>query len=453
MKMVQSLIALACLLAGADAFGANPTKPTDGPPAFIVHEGVGWCSSDLDENDSVMWKGSTSVVDKTADDCWKECQAEFPQNQEPLLQFYNDGVDTWCICKDGCECMNDVGKDATLAPPDWEAPSACPSPPSPPPPSPPPPSPSYDFIADKAELQAALFASGFTDDGNDYVIAEKYGPIAGWDTSRVEDMSSLFMGWTEFNADISSWDTSGVTDMSRMFKGATAFNQPLNWVTSSVTTMSSMFMGTAAFSQDLNWDTSEVTDMSRMFKDATAFNQQLSFSDTSKVTTMQSVFYGATAFNQPLNWVTSSVTTMEYMFYEAKAFNQPLDFDTSSVTTMKYMFFAADVFNALLSFSDTSKVTDMGFMFQQAAAFDQPLSFDTSSVTTMEFMFSDATVFNQALSFDTSSVTTGGLDRMFFGSKGSGSMAFDQQLDWEDKTYYMFYGTACHDESDWSKSC
>ena len=197
MKMVQSLIALACLLAGADAFGANPTKPIDGPPAFIVYEGVGWCSSDLDENDSVMWKGSTSVVDKTADDCWKECQAEFPQNQEPLLQFYNDGVDTWCICKDGCECMNDVGKDATLAPPDWEAPSACPSPPSPPPPSPPspsppPPSPSYDFIADKAELQAALSASGFTDDGNDYVITEKYGPIAGWDTSRVEDMSSLF---------------------------------------------------------------------------------------------------------------------------------------------------------------------------------------------------------------------------------------------------------------------
>jgi len=46
---------------------------------------------------------------------------------------------------------------------------------------------------------------------------EVYGPIADWDVSAVTDMSYLFHGLTNFNADISSWDTSSVTTMHRMF--------------------------------------------------------------------------------------------------------------------------------------------------------------------------------------------------------------------------------------------
>jgi surface protein len=51
-----------------------------------------------------------------------------------------------------------------------------------------------------------------------------YGPINGWDTSLVTDMTSLFndyydyyFGEISFNDDLSSWDVSSVTNMSFMF--------------------------------------------------------------------------------------------------------------------------------------------------------------------------------------------------------------------------------------------
>ena len=41
-----------------------------------------------------------------------------------------------------------------------------------------------------------------------------------WNTSRVTDMSELFMNQRGFNDDISAWDTSSVTTMQSMFGGA-----------------------------------------------------------------------------------------------------------------------------------------------------------------------------------------------------------------------------------------
>ena len=110
-----------------------------------------------------------------------------------------------------------------------------------------------------------------------------YGPIADWDVSAISDMSGLYSGLENFNADVSNWNTSGVTDMRFMFggsdtgdAGATAFNQPLSFDTSSVTNMCGMFSGATAFNQPLHFDTSSVITMRCMFDGAWAFNQSLS---------------------------------------------------------------------------------------------------------------------------------------------------------------------------------
>ena len=41
--------------------------------------------------------------------------------------------------------------------------------------------------------------------------------ISTWNTSKVTDMSELFMNQKDFNDDISAWDTSSVTTMKKMF--------------------------------------------------------------------------------------------------------------------------------------------------------------------------------------------------------------------------------------------
>jgi surface protein len=72
------------------------------------------------------------------------------------------------------------------------------------------------------------------------------------DLSAARDMSYMFYGATNFNADISSWDVSSATHMAGMFYQAAAFNQDINaWNIANVTTMASMFNGATAFNQDL----------------------------------------------------------------------------------------------------------------------------------------------------------------------------------------------------------
>jgi hypothetical protein len=104
----------------------------------------------------------------------------------------------------------------------------------------------------------------------------KYKDISRWDTSRVTDMSGLFLDRNK--DDISGWDVSNVTNMSNMFSAATSFNQPLN-----------------------RWNTGKVKDMSRMFCNAKAFNQPLDQWNLESVTDMSMMFCGAVCFNQPLN--------------------------------------------------------------------------------------------------------------------------------------------------------
>ena len=92
------------------------------------------------------------------------------------------------------------------------------------------------IFTSKADLQTAVQAY----DANSTDAIASHGPIAGWDVSAITDMSFLFSGLQNFNADISSWDTSRVTSMVGMFY-ASAFNQPLSFDTSQVTDMDGMF--------------------------------------------------------------------------------------------------------------------------------------------------------------------------------------------------------------------
>ena len=107
----------------------------------------------------------------------------------------------------------------------------------------------------------------------DPVAAEaEYGHISQWHTQHVTDMSKLFDGERNFNADISGWDVSAVTDMSGIFCRASSFNQDLSgWDVSAVTNMYGMFRDAEGFNQDLSdWDVSVVTDMRGMFRGASS---------------------------------------------------------------------------------------------------------------------------------------------------------------------------------------
>ena len=223
-------------------------------------------------------------------------------------------------------------------------------------------------------------------------------------TTRVTDMSDLFVCHEIFNQTIGSWDVSNVTTMNAMFYSeceASQFNQDISqWNVSNVTDMYAQFNG-GVFNQPIgDWDVSNVTDMSYMFIGAASFNQPIGGWNVSNVTTMNAMFNGAASFNQPIGgWNVSNVTSMSDMFYEAASFNQDLaNWDVSNVTNMSDMFNKALAFNGNISSWNVSEVTDMRAMFFQASAFNQVLTnWYTINVISMRAMFYEAASFNQDL--------------------------------------------------------
>jgi len=177
MKMVQSWIALACLLAGADAFGpmphhtheepdthevphhthesespppsASPSPPPSAPvivPKFKEHQG--FCAT------SPSLKGDVIVTTENADECWDACEKEAGEEiasgttkaaSTHVFRVTDAGAGlvrtTECQCQMGCDCWKApdgadlaAGSMTTLAKPDWEPPLAqCSSPPTAPP--------------------------------------------------------------------------------------------------------------------------------------------------------------------------------------------------------------------------------------------------------------------------------------------------------------------------------
>jgi len=167
MKIVQALIALACLLAGADAFGVRPEKEKN-PEAFKQYNlaflpasttpAIGFSSllqkysclqSTVDDGTwSTQWDASDNsapaaparkVGQSHAEQCWEVCQVLFYQHalphQVPSHAFQDYGGDkTKCICKKTCVCIeagelptNPENSPTTLAKLDWQA---CTAPPT-----------------------------------------------------------------------------------------------------------------------------------------------------------------------------------------------------------------------------------------------------------------------------------------------------------------------------------
>src|SRR5690606_28592150 len=108
------------------------------------------------------------------------------------------------------------------------------------------------------------------------------------DLSQVNDMSLMFAGCTNVNADLSGWDVSHVQDFFATFFGATLFNGDVTtWQLDNATNTAAMFKLASQFNQDVSgWNTGNMTDMSEMFYDATAFDQQLGNWNIESVTTM-----------------------------------------------------------------------------------------------------------------------------------------------------------------------
>ena len=140
--------------------------------------------------------------------------------------------------------------------------------------------------------------------------------ISDWDTSLVTDMSSVFMGKTNFNQDISAWDISKVTNVMQMFRDMT-FNQDISsWDTSSVTRMSSMFYGNTAFNKDVSsWDVSNVKQLNSMFR-GSPFDQDISCWDISSVTSFHSMFKES-SMSKTLCWNPASSADTTAMFSSA----------------------------------------------------------------------------------------------------------------------------------------
>ena len=250
-------------------------------------------------------------------------------------------------------------------------------------------------------------------------VIQKYGPIQYWDTSQVQDMSTLFITKKSFNDDISRWNTNKVTDMGQMFLNTT-FNQDIGkWNTRQVTDMSAMFAGAEFFNYPLkSWNTSSVKNMNFMFSYAKSFNQNLKSWSITKSAKSDSVLF---ANNSPLgksnlptgiiksniiitqnavahisdiitkshqfndtikSWNTSKVTDMSDMFcsiinyisgIENTPFNQDIGkWNTNNVKSMAGMFLNTP-FNQDIGKWNTCQVTDMTAMFTGAEFFNYPL--------------------------------------------------------------------------------
>ena len=137
------------------------------------------------------------------------------------------------------------------------------------------------------------------------MIANKDSDIAGVDVSDMTDMSNLFRfsdfsgSWT---ADLSGWDTSKVENMCSMFAGCKNLKEVSLPNTENVTDMSFMFYGCTNLKEVNLPHTENVTDIRGMFYGCEELTK-VDLPHTENVNDMRWMFYGCRSLQQDFsNW-------------------------------------------------------------------------------------------------------------------------------------------------------
>ncbi|MDR0767888.1 MAG: BspA family leucine-rich repeat surface protein [Methanosarcinales archaeon] len=167
--------------------------------------------------------------------------------------------------------------------------------------------------------------------------------ISGWDTSNVTDMESMFRGvWNVEVLNLSGWNTSNVTTMRYMFATAGVANATTlafrnsfdnldfsSFDTSKVEDMQWMFMGYGGTTLNLSsFNTSNVQDMERMFQSAEFLvDLDISNFDTSNVSDMAFMFSGA-----------SSLVTLNLSHFDTSNVGTRLSKQPGRINSMTDMF-------------------------------------------------------------------------------------------------------------------
>ena len=149
--------------------------------------------------------------------------------------------------------------------------------------------------------------------------------ICEWNVSNVKNMSYMFSGCKKFDCDLSNWDVHNVENMSFMFSNCKSFTSKgiENWNVSSVENMSAMFYNCEKLDCDLsNWMLFKIKDLNSMFSGCVNFTGKgLENWDVGNAEVMSYMFDGCKNFDCDLsNWDVSNVEYMNYMFSNCKKF-------------------------------------------------------------------------------------------------------------------------------------
>lgn len=259
-----------------------------------------------------------------------------------------------------------------------------------------------DIDTSNVENMSGMFASGNYSPGQEVESLD----LSRFNTSKVKDMSVMFIGTHSPVIDLTHFDTSNVENMSGMF-GENYNVKKINLAglnVKKVRNVTNMFYNNSSPNQttlkEINmsgWQLDLVTDLGRLFQSLIKLESiNLSNFSAKNAISMSEIFHNCSSLKE-LNLSTftiEKVVNMDDAFSDLDSLER-IDLsglNTSSVKSMHQMFRnqrTANLVNLDLSSFDTSNVTDMSSMFWGQIKLQNLnlSSFNTQRVQTMQNMF------------------------------------------------------------------